>query len=67
MKAWRRFGTFWYHFIIGDDWRIAVGVVLGFALIALLTHAVHWQVWWLLPLIAVTMLAVSLWEETRRR
>jgi hypothetical protein len=23
------FGRFWYEFIIGDDWKIAVAVVLG--------------------------------------
>ncbi len=24
----RAFGRFWYEFIVGDDWRIAAGVVL---------------------------------------
>jgi hypothetical protein len=25
------FGRFWYDFIVGDDWKIAVGVVLALA------------------------------------
>lgn len=60
-----RFGMFWYHFIVGDDWKIAASVVLGLTLTALLVHSAHLQVWWLLPLIVVTMLTVSLWLATR--
>ncbi|TCM38602.1 hypothetical protein EV644_12814 [Kribbella orskensis] len=33
MKFLKSFGQFWYDFIIGDDWKIAVAVVL--ALVAL--------------------------------
>lgn len=29
MRYIRAFGQFWYDFIIGDDWKIAVAVVLG--------------------------------------
>ena len=29
MKQLQRFGAFWYDFIIGDDWKIAVAVVLS--------------------------------------
>jgi hypothetical protein len=31
MKQLRAFAAFWYDFIVGDDWRIAAGVVLGLA------------------------------------
>ena len=31
MKALKAFGQFWYDFIIGDDWKIAAGVVLALA------------------------------------
>lgn len=27
MKAIKAFGQFWYDFIIGDDWKIAVAVL----------------------------------------
>ena len=29
MKFLKAFGQFWYDFIIGDDWKIAVAVVLA--------------------------------------
>jgi hypothetical protein len=31
MKFLKSFGAFWYDFIIGDDWKIAVSVVLALA------------------------------------
>jgi len=33
MKFLKAFGQFWYDFIIGDDWKIAVAVVLSLALL----------------------------------
>jgi len=67
MNILKRFGSFWYHFIIGDDWRIAAGVVIGLGLTAFMAHNSHIQTWWLLPFIVVTMLTASLWIATRRR
>jgi membrane protein YdbS with pleckstrin-like domain len=32
VKFVKAFGQFWYDFIIGDDWKIAVAVVLALAL-----------------------------------
>ena len=32
----RGFGRFWYDFIVGDDWKIAAGVVLALGFGALL-------------------------------
>jgi hypothetical protein len=31
MRFLKGFGKFWYDFIIGDDWKIAVGVVVALA------------------------------------
>ncbi|WP_329003046.1 hypothetical protein OHA18_07445 [Kribbella sp. NBC_00709] len=33
MKFLKSFGAFWYDFIIGDDWKIAVAVVLSLAIL----------------------------------
>jgi len=33
MKFLRSFGQFWYDFIIGDDWKIAVAVVLALGVV----------------------------------
>ncbi|MGW0084273.1 hypothetical protein [Streptomyces sp. NPDC003393] len=33
MKLLKSFGRFWYDFIVGDDWKIAVAVVLALAVL----------------------------------
>ena len=45
----RAFLRFWYDFIVGDDWTIAVGVVLALGVTAVLAHNGQTSVWWLLP------------------
>jgi hypothetical protein len=50
---------FLYHFIVGDDWTVAVAVFIGLALSAIL-NANHVVAWWLIPVIVVIMLGVSL-------
>jgi hypothetical protein len=58
------FGLFWWDFVVGDDWRIAAGVVAALALTAAVAHA-GITAWWLLPLAAVAMLAMSLRSARR--
>lgn len=36
MKLLKAFGRFWYDFIIGDDWKIPVAVVLSLAMLGIL-------------------------------
>ena len=61
----KRFLNFWYDFIIGDDWSIAVGVVGGLVLTAVLVRR-GVDAWWLMPLAVTVLLAVSLWHEVRQ-
>lgn len=53
------FFRFWWDFVVGDDWRVAAGVVAALGAIALLAH---WEVaaWWVAPLAVVALLALSL-------
>lgn len=60
----RSFGFFWWDFVVGDDWRIAAGVVVALATTVGLVHA-RVPAWWLLPLAALAMLAVSLLSARR--
>jgi hypothetical protein len=60
----RAFGAFWWDFIVGDDWRIAAGVVLALAATAGLAAA-GLAAWWLLPLVVALLLVVSLRRATR--
>jgi hypothetical protein len=64
MARLKAFGAFWYDFIVGDDWRVAVGVVIAFAI----TYGVSQSsvpAWWLLPLAVVILLPASLWRAVR--
>lgn len=59
MKYIIAFGAFWIDFIVGDDWRIAVAVVVGLAV----TAALVWMgipAWWVLPVGITGYLAVSM-------
>ena len=61
MIAWlRRFGAFWYDFVVGDDWRVAVGVVVALALTYALSTATSIPSWWVLPVAVAVLLALSL-------
>lgn len=64
MRYIKAFLLFWYDFIVGDDWVIAVGVVLGLFATHRLAHA-DVNAWWLMPIAVVLLLAISLWRLTR--
>jgi hypothetical protein len=61
----RAFGAFVYDFVIGDDWWVAAGVVIGLALTYLLAHAAGVGAWWLVPVLLVALLPISLWRAVR--
>jgi hypothetical protein len=63
MSKLRAFGAFWYDFVIGDDWLVAAGVVIGLAGTFGL-HEAGVAAWWLLPLLLVVLLPVSLSRAT---
>ncbi len=63
-----RFGRFWYDFIVGDDWHVAVLVVAGLALTAILVHAVGLtSAWWVLPVIVFLALGWTLHRTTANK
>lgn len=55
----KKFGLFWWDFVVGDDWLSAVGVVVAIGATAALVAA-HVAAWWLLPLAVVAVLYVTL-------
>jgi hypothetical protein len=64
MRFLRRFGQFWWDFVVGDDWTSAVGVALAIGLTAAL-EAAGVDAWWVLPPAVVAVLALSLARATR--
>jgi hypothetical protein len=61
----KAFGTFWYDFVVGDDWRVAVGVVVALALTYLLSETTSIALWWLVPIAVVVLLPLSLLRAVR--
>ena len=53
------FGRFWYHFVVGDDWRLAVAVVAALVVTAVLVgHRI--TAYWLVPAVVITSVALHL-------
>ena len=68
MNFIRRFLAFWYDFIVGDDWVVAVGVVVLLAAAGVLAHMnLHTTAWVLMPVGVVAVLAISLRRATASR
>ena len=64
MKYIGAFLRFWWDFIVGDDWRVAVGLAVALGVTWLLEH--HGvSAWWLLPLAVGLLLAESVLREAR--
>lgn len=59
MKRVRTFGHFWWDFVIGDDWRLALGGALALALTALIART-DLAAWWIAPAVVITLLVVTL-------
>ncbi|MCW3031474.1 MAG: hypothetical protein JWM66_1607 [Solirubrobacterales bacterium] len=54
-----------WEFVVGDDWRTALGVALALAATAALAQT-DVAAWWLMPVAVVVLLALSI-RRVRRR
>jgi hypothetical protein len=62
----RSFLAFWYDFVIGDDWRVAVGVAAALGI----TYGISKTsipAWWIVPAAVAALLPLSLYRVTRKR
>jgi hypothetical protein len=59
------FVRFLWDFVVGDDWRVAAGLVIAFVLTWVLAHN-GLAAWWPLPLAAALLLVGSVVSEARR-
>jgi uncharacterized membrane protein len=64
IKSFKAFGEFWYDFIIGDDWTIAVGIVIAFFGTEWLKGSTG-QSWYLVPLATALLVSNSLLRATK--
>jgi hypothetical protein len=60
----RRFLSFWWDFVVGDDWRVAAGIGVAIAITWVLVDR-GVDAWWLLPVAVPLVLAQSLRRTVR--
>jgi len=60
----KAFGSFWYDFIIGDDWTVAAGIVIALMITGVVAAAAT-PAWWIVPAAIAILLPLSLWRATR--
>jgi len=65
-KSARAFGEFWFDFLIGDDWRGTIGIVMAFILTSSLNMPSGTS-WWIVPVAVAVLLPYSLLRVTRVR
>jgi hypothetical protein len=53
-----------WDFVVGDDWRTAIGVALALALTAIVA-AIGISAWWVMPLAVLGLLALSIRRASR--
>jgi hypothetical protein len=59
------FLRFLWDFVVGDDWRIAAGVVVAIGVTALVAGTSA-AAWWILPVAVAGLLGASVWRAAGR-
>jgi hypothetical protein len=60
----KAFALFWWDFVVGDDWRVAVGIGVALGLSALIAHR-GLPAWWVLPVAVALVLTRSVARVVR--
>jgi hypothetical protein len=61
VKRLEAFLRFLWDFVVGDDWRIAVGVVIALGITGLVAGT-SVAAWWIVPVAVIVLLAGSVWR-----
>jgi hypothetical protein len=64
MKLLRGAAAGIWEFVVGDDWRLAVGVIAALGLTALVAE--HSAAWFVLPAAVGFLLGLSVWLGARK-
>jgi hypothetical protein len=62
----RNFVAFWYDFVVGDDWTVAVGVLALLIVCGVLAHLGVTGTWLVMVLGVAAILIFSLWRVGAR-
>jgi hypothetical protein len=66
MTRIRVFAGFWWEFVVADDWRLTLGLLLAIGATLLLRHS-GIPAWWLVPSAIALLLTRSLQRAARQR
>jgi hypothetical protein len=61
----RGFGKFWYDFIVGDDWRLALTVAVALGATIAVNQLADATVWWIVVGAVVAALPMSIYRGTQ--
>ena len=64
MRQLRALALGTWEFVVGDDWRTAIGVALALALTAIVAAA-GISAWWVMPLAVLGLLTLSIRRAAR--
>ncbi len=65
----KAFGRFWWDFIVGDDWKLAVGVALALVAGALVATSASTGATWIAPVVGgglLLLFALAVVADLRR-
>jgi hypothetical protein len=65
MRKIRMFSTFWYDFVVGDDWRVALTVVAALAVTVAVNRLTGSAPWWIVVAAVVAVLPLSIYRAIR--
>ena len=65
IDALRAFARFGYNFLVGDDWRVALGVAVALAITVAVSHTTHIAGWWIVAAAVAGLLPLSVWRAVR--
>jgi hypothetical protein len=63
----RAFFAFWYDFIVGDDWRVALSVTIALAATIAVNRLTGTAPWWIVLVAVIAVLPISIFRATRRQ
>jgi hypothetical protein len=61
------FFSFWYDFIIGDDWRLAVTVAIALGATAVASRLTDAALWWVVIVAVAVALPASIHRAARQK
>jgi hypothetical protein len=66
MRRLRAFGAFWYDFIVGDDWRVALTITVALGATVAMSRHTGVATWWIVVAAVVAALPLSIYRATRK-